>query len=256
MVPPGPGWEEASHYLLLSLVSDHQLLRFLHWCHHLLHHLCLLTVRCHHLFLLLCLAVLLSHWHPITKCFLRRWHHYFIFGWRCKHTRCYESHFSSFCLRVASHFKQWEFSVGPPQPFLLGRPDTELVHTYLEQKKRFLSNPARQRVYETVYVSLSTGLNLSQYIHARSLYCKNFHSPPCNLSAFPQSRSSEHWTRLYCVLSNAFNIVASMKTYTAEHARSLLLQMPLVSVRIGKPETGYSFSILMEKFPGTDYSKS
>lgn len=31
--------------------------------------------------------------------------------------------------------------------------------------------------------------------------------------------------------------------------------MPLVCIRIGEPQKGQSFSILMEKFPGTDYSK-
>ena len=31
--------------------------------------------------------------------------------------------------------------------------------------------------------------------------------------------------------------------------------MPLICIRIGEPQKGQSFSILMEKFPGTDYSK-
>lgn len=43
--------------------------------------------------------------------------------------------------------------------------------------------------------------------------------------------------------------------YTAERARNKLLQMPLVTIRIGDPNTGHSFTILMEKFSGTDYSK-
>ena len=43
-------------------------------------------------------------------------------------------------------------------------------------------------------------------------------------------------------------------TYTADRARSVL-QMPLVSVRIGNPTKGHSFSILMEKYHGTDYAK-
>ena len=43
--------------------------------------------------------------------------------------------------------------------------------------------------------------------------------------------------------------------YTAERARRKLLQMPLVAVHIGNPAKGQSYSILMEKFSGVDYSK-
>ena len=57
------------------------------------------------------------------------------------------------------------------------------------------------------------------------------------------------------MLSEAFRIVAPDIKYTAEHARRLLLQMPLVAVRIGDPKKGTSFVILMEKIPGTDYFK-
>ena len=59
----------------------------------------------------------------------------------------------------------------------------------------------------------------------------------------------------YCTLSEAFKLVSPMVRYTAEHARRRLLQMPLICIRIGEPQKGQSFSILMEKFPGTDYSK-
>ena len=59
----------------------------------------------------------------------------------------------------------------------------------------------------------------------------------------------------YCTLSKAFSTVTTNAVYTAEHARQLLLQMPLVAIRVGNPKQGFSFSILMEKFSGTDYSK-
>ena len=57
----------------------------------------------------------------------------------------------------------------------------------------------------------------------------------------------------YCMLSNAFGTITTDVVYTAKHARRLLLQMPLVVVHVGNPKQGCSFSILMEKFPGTDY---
>ena len=59
----------------------------------------------------------------------------------------------------------------------------------------------------------------------------------------------------YCTLSKAFSTVTTDVVYTAEHVRRLLLQMPLVAIRVGNPKQGNSFSILMEKFFGTDYSK-
>ena len=59
----------------------------------------------------------------------------------------------------------------------------------------------------------------------------------------------------YRTFSKAFSILTTDVAYTAEHARRLLLQMPLVAIRVGNPKQGYSLSILMEKFSGTDYSK-
>ena len=62
----------------------------------------------------------------------------------------------------------------------------------------------------------------------------------------------------YCTLSKPFGMITTDVVYTAEHARRLLLQMPLVAIRVGNPNNpkeGYSFSILMEKVFGTDYSK-
>ena len=59
----------------------------------------------------------------------------------------------------------------------------------------------------------------------------------------------------YCTLSDAFRLASPTVKYTAEHARRKLLQMPLVCIRIGDPSKGQSFSILMERFPGTDYTK-
>ena len=59
----------------------------------------------------------------------------------------------------------------------------------------------------------------------------------------------------YCTLSDAFSLASPMVKYTAEHVRRKLLQMPLICIRIGDPSKGQSFSILMERFPRTDYTK-
>ena len=58
----------------------------------------------------------------------------------------------------------------------------------------------------------------------------------------------------YCTLSEALKLVSPTVKYTTEHARIKLLQMSLVSIRVGDPLKGQSFSILMEKFPGAGLS--
>ena len=137
----------------------------------------------------------------------------------------------------------------------MGRPIVELVETYLEQKKKCLGNQLEQNICETVHISLFSGLSLSEYLEARSLHCQNSHTYQC----FKCERFIKVAEKIledgYCSLSDAFRMVAPDVTYTAEHARRLLLQMPLVAIRIGDPKKGCSFIILMEKFPGTDYSK-
>ena len=129
------------------------------------------------------------------------------------------------------------------------------MQTYLEQRKRCLSNPVQQKICETVHVSLISGLSLSEYIEARAMHCRQSHAFQClRCQNFLKVARTvlEHG---YCTLSNAFGIIITDVVYTAEHAHRLLLQMPLVAIRIGNPEQGCSFSILMEKFSGTDYSK-
>ena len=129
------------------------------------------------------------------------------------------------------------------------------MQTYLEQRKRCLSNPVQQKICETVYVSLISGLSLSEYIEARAMHCQQSHAFQCLRCQNFLKVARMVLEHGYCTLSNAFGIITTDVVYTAEHACRLLLQMPLVAIRIGNPEQGCSFSILMEKFSGTDYSK-
>ena len=56
-------------------------------------------------------------------------------------------------------------------------------------------------------------------------------------------------------LRKAFDIVSPTVKYSAKRAITKFLQMPLVSVRICRPSSGMSFTILLEMFAGTDYLK-
>lgn len=143
----------------------------------------------------------------------------------------------------------------PPQPTLLGRPVTELVQAYLENKKRCLCDQKQQKVCDTVHVSLISDLTLAEYAEALSVYCSQVHTHPCCKCEPLLQVANTILEESYCTLSKAFSVVHPGATYTAERARSVFLQMPLVSVRIGDPRKGHSFSLLMEKYPGTDYAK-
>lgn len=113
----------------------------------------------------------------------------------------------------------------------------------------------QQKVCESVHVSLFSGLTFSEYIYARNLYCQSAHSLPCSKCEGFLSVTKLILEQGHLNLSSAFAMLTPTKRYTSEYARSLLLQMPLVSIRIGNPKKGHSFSILIEKFSGTDYSK-
>ena len=122
------------------------------------------------------------------------------------------------------------------------------MQTYLQLQKRCLSDPAQQKICETVHISLISDLSLSQYTEARAMHCQQSHGFQCHqCPCFLQVARTvmEHG---YCTLSKAFSTVTTDVVYTAEHARRLLLQMPLVAIRVGNPKQGNSFSILMENF--------
>lgn len=125
----------------------------------------------------------------------------------------------------------------------------------MEQKKRRLSDPEQQKVCDTVYVSLFSGLSLSEYTEALMTHCSYVHSKPCHKCERLLHVAGIVLEQGYCSLSKAFSVAAPGIKYNVSRARSLLLQMPLVSVGIGNPAKGCSFTILMEKYSGVDYAK-
>ena len=97
-------------------------------------------------------------------------------------------------------------------------------------------------------------MSLVEYIQARQRFCSDSHVQPCS----PCTRMLEVAGTIrkvgYYRLSNTFRHVSPGVTYSAEHARKKLLQMPLASVRIGKACDGKSFTVLVERFPGIESS--
>ena len=98
-------------------------------------------------------------------------------------------------------------------------------------------------------------LSLCDYITARQAYCSNHHNSPCSKCESMLHVAQVVLTEGYYSLSQAFNVVSPGVKYMAEKARRKLLQMPLVSVCIGSPASGRSFTILIEHCHGVNYSK-
>ena len=108
---------------------------------------------------------------------------------------------------------------------------------------------------ENVYTSCVSGLSLSEYLSALTAYCLSLHTTPCCVCNGLLKVGNAILEKGYCTLSEAFRLASPNVMYTAERARRKLLQMPLAALCIGDPQKGRSFSILMEMFPGVDYSR-
>ena len=98
-------------------------------------------------------------------------------------------------------------------------------------------------------------MSLSEYHVVLTKHCLSPHTQPCsNCSGMLQVAMlilKEH----FCLLHKAFTIISSTVKYSSEQAISKLLKIPLVSITIGMPSSGKSFTLLLEMFPGTDYVK-
>ncbi len=116
--------------------------------------------------------------------------------------------------------------------------------------------PVVHKAADGIYVSQNTTLTLPEYISARYEHCASTHAQPCTTCTALLKVAEEIIRNGYCLLSSAFSTV-SLPTvmYTAERARRKLLQMPLVTVCIGNPTAGTSFTVVIERVPGVDYAK-
>ena len=135
----------------------------------------------------------------------------------------------------------------------MGRPIDELVRVYLSQCKKQLSVP--QQVADGIYVSPFCDLTLSEYVSVRDVYCKSRHPRGCSKCLATLKVAELILSQGYTTLPSAFKQVNPTAKYAAERVRSELLQMPIVSIRIGSPSSGTSRTVLVEKFGGGDYTK-
>ena len=143
---------------------------------------------------------------------------------------------------------------GPPHNSL-GRPNVELLSIYKAEVSNLLHRHRVIFVCDSVYMSQFSKLNLREYMLARKQYCAQKHLQPCLDCSNFLSVAEVIVKEGSCILKDAYELVSPFVKYTTERARRMLFQMPLVSIRIGRPVVGLSYTLLLERCLGVDYSK-
>ena len=111
-----------------------------------------------------------------------------------------------------------------------------ILEIFEKQRSRDLS--LCEKVKDDLYISRFEGLNLQQYIDARSIFCKERHVQPCiecNLLIHVPQHILMNGVLL---LKEAFELCSPGVTYTSAHARRKLLQLPLAAIGVGVKSSG------------------
>ena len=108
------------------------------------------------------------------------------------------------------------------------------------------------KLTDSIYITSFEGLNLSEYVKARSEYCKCTHS---NCKECP---AMLHVANVvlhdgYVTLKSAFTESFPSVEYNVTYARRRLLQMPLTCIRI-EYHAGVTECFLIEYYPNANYS--
>ncbi len=106
---------------------------------------------------------------------------------------------------------------------------------------------------QNICISKVCDLSLKEFVDIKRYICAQEHSQPC-----PHCPPLFCAARLIlqghiCSLPDVFRLSFPGVTYTAENAKRKLLQMPLVTLRLGQPSTGNSKTVVMEKFDQVNY---
>ena len=141
---------------------------------------------------------------------------------------------------------------GPPRNSL-GRPSFELLSIYEAEVSNLLHRHRVVFVCDGVY--MSQFFNLREYMLARKKYCAQKHLQPCLDCSNVLSVAEVIVKEGSCILKDTYELVSPCVKYTTERARRMLIQMPIVSIRIGRPVVGLSYTLLLERCLGVDYSK-
>ena len=110
-------------------------------------------------------------------------------------------------------------------------------------------------ISEGIWISKVTTLTLKDYCNARKIYCLSKHNPNCTRCDCLLRAAQIILDNTICSLSFVFKSVYPETTYNLEAAKSRILQLPVVAIRIGSPSSGTSEIKVMEHMSGIDYVK-
>ena len=109
------------------------------------------------------------------------------------------------------------------------------------------------QVNSDVCVSNVTGISLADYAYALPHFCKLNHPLQCARCPGLVSIAQSILTNGFVPLSEAFRATFPNVSYHSHSAKRLLLQLPLVAVRIGQAESGLAQVCLFEHHPGVRF---
>ena len=104
-----------------------------------------------------------------------------------------------------------------------------------------------------MYVSLFRGLSLHIYLVCHRNYCNSMYTQPCARCSALSSVALHVLGHGYYCLSEAYKTAFPHLQYRSQNALELFLQMPLVGVRVGTPQSGTSAWYLLEYIEGVKY---
>ena len=107
-------------------------------------------------------------------------------------------------------------------------------------------------VCEGLCVSRLKELSLTDYVQARRDYCILYHEQTCTNCNNMIKAAQMILSRGICDISEVFRHAFPDSTYCSSSAKSRLLQMPVMAVRIGSPSSGTSVLKVIELHPHVD----
>ena len=145
--------------------------------------------------------------------------------------------------------------------YLHNVPSTEylsgITAAYVTECKKLLDSSLCQLSNNVrgVFISRFQGLNLQQYIHARSHHCLFVHKQPCDICPGMLHAATLVLENGCISLAVAYRSAFPNTAYSAECARRRLLHLPVMCFFIGHVSEGTAQYILMENIPGANHHK-
>ena len=108
-------------------------------------------------------------------------------------------------------------------------------------------------VSDDICVSSCEGISLSEYATNLPRFCSLAHNPMCSVCPAFLTVSQTIPEKGFVQLSQAFKSAFPQVTYHSYSAKCRLLQLPLVALRVGQPQSGVSGVYLFEHIPNVNY---